>query len=69
MCTPPPGAGGGGLVLPMMAYTGQLLAEGYLFKGLGISYTERVGISLVEVIINKRVGKSVIWVCEKDRKG
>ena len=28
---------------------------------------ERVGISLVEVY--KRIGKSVIWVCERAQKG
>ena len=37
--------------------------KGYLFKASGIW---KVGISLVEVY--KRVGKSVIWVCERAQK-
>ena len=40
-------------VLPLIAYKGRLRPKGVC---------ERVGISLVEVY--KRVGKSVIWVCE-----
>ena len=51
----PPPRGGGGAGTP--------------HDGLYGYITERVGISLVEVIINKRVGKSVIWVWEKARKG
>ena len=53
--------GGGGEVLPMMAYTGRLRPKGVLPSGIW-----KVGISLVEVY--KRVGKSVIWVCERAQK-
>ena len=58
--------GGGGGVLPMMAYIrGGSARQGYLFQSSG-PY-ERVGISLVEVY--KRVEKSVIWVSERAQKG
>ena len=53
---PPPRGEGGGAGTPHDGLYGYITEE-------------RVGISLVEVIINKRVGKSVIWVCEKARKG
>ena len=52
--------GGGGEVLPVRSYTGKLHPKGVLFSGF--RYNERVGILLTEVF--KRVGKSVIWVCE-----
>ena len=39
---------------------GKLHPKGVLFSGF--RYNERVGILLTEVF--KRVGKSVIWVCE-----
>ena len=48
----------------MMAYTGRLRPEGGIFFTLKVY--ERVEISLVEVY--KRVGKSVIWVCERAQK-
>ena len=51
---------GGGVVLPLKSYTGKLCLKGVPFFRL--QAYERVGISLVEVF--KRVGKSVIWVCE-----
>ena len=54
---PPPG---GGEVLPVRSYTGKPHPKGVLFSGF--RYNERVGILLTEVF--KRVGKSVIWVCE-----
>ena len=41
-------------------YSGRLCPKGVPVKGFGLY--ERVGISLVEVY--KRVGKSVIWVCQ-----
>ena len=47
------------------AYTGKLRPKGVPFSGF--RYYERVGISLVEVCI--RVGKSVIWVCERAQNG
>ena len=47
------------------AYTGKLRPKGVPFSGF--RYYERVGISLVEVY--KRVGKSVIWVCERAQNG
>ena len=43
-----PVPGGGGGVLPVMAYTGRLALKGYLFR-LQVYSDERVGISLVEV--------------------
>ena len=50
----------------MMTYTGR-----FRTKGGGIFFRlqvyERVRISLVKV--HKRVGKSVIWVCERTQKG
>ena len=49
-----PGGGGGG-VLPIMAYTGRLRHKGYLFR---LQVYERGGILLVKVY--KRVGKYVI---------
>ena len=49
------GEGGGGEGLPKMAYFFRLLVY------------ERVGILLVEVF--QSVGKSVIWVYERDQKG
>ena len=50
----------------MMAfcYTGGSAEKGYLFR-LQLVY-ERVEISLVEVY--NKVGKSVIWVCERAQK-
>ena len=51
-------------VLPMMAYTGRLRPKWGTFFRLQVY--ERVGISLVDV--NKRVGKSVIWVCERAQR-
>ena len=58
----PWGTGGGGLLL-MMAHTGRFRP-----KGLSrLQVYERVWISLVEAY--KRVGKSVIWVCERVQKG
>ena len=50
---PPPG---GGEVLPIMAYKRRLRLQVY----------ERVGILIVEVY--KRVGKSVIWACERAQR-
>ena len=52
---PPPG-GGGEEVLPIMAYK----------RRLRLQVFERVGILIVEVY--KRVGKSVIWVCERPQR-
>ena len=60
-----PVQGGGGGLLPMMAYTGRLHPKGVSFSGF--RYMRGVGISLVEVY--KRGGKSVIWVCERALKG
>ena len=56
---PRAGWGGGG-VLPLRSYAAKLRPKGVLFSGF--RYSERVGILLTEVF--KRVGKSVIWVCE-----
>ena len=54
----------GGGVLPMMAYMGRLRPKGSaVFK---LQVYERVEISLV--VVYKRVGKSVIWVCERTQK-
>ena len=53
-----PGRAGG--VLPSRSYAAKLRPKGVLFSGF--RYNERVGILLTEVF--KRVGKSVIWVCE-----
>ena len=54
--------GGGVGLLPILAHTVRLRPKGLPF--LGCRYTdERVGILLVEVY--ERVGKSVIWVCER----
>ena len=44
---------------------GGLYGEALPERGIFIRH-ERVGISLVEVY--KRVGKSVIWVCERDKR-
>ena len=55
-----PRAGWGGGVLPLRSYAAKLRPKGVLFSGF--KYNERVGILLTEVF--KRVGKSVIWVCE-----
>ena len=53
--------GGGGGVLPIMAYTGRLRPKGVpLFR---LQVCERIAILLIEVY--ERVGKSVIWVCER----
>ena len=57
--------GGGGGVLPMMAYSGRLRPKRGIFFSLQVY--ERVGISLVEVY--KRLGKSVILVCKRAQKG
>ena len=43
-----------------MAYTGRLPPEGVPFSGF------KVGILLAEVF--ERVGKSVIWVCERAQR-
>ena len=51
---------GGEGVLPLRSYAAKLRPKGVLFSGF--RYNERVGILLTEVF--KRVGKSVIWVCE-----
>ena len=51
--------------LPIIAYTGRLHPKGVSFSGF--RYMKRVGILLVDV--NIRVGKSVIWVCERAQKG
>ena len=57
-----PGVGAGVGLLPILAHTERLRPKGLPF--LGCRYTdERVGILLVEVY--ERVGKSVIWVCER----
>ena len=50
---------GGGGVLPLMAFTGRLRQKGYLIQA-------SVGILLIEVY--ERVGKSVIWVCERAQR-
>ena len=47
------------------AYTGKLRPKGVPFSGF--RYHKRVGIPLVDVCI--RVGKSVIWVCERAQNG
>ena len=49
-------------VFPIMAYRGRP-EWGTLFR---ILVCERVGILIVEVY--KRVGKSVIWVCERAQR-
>ena len=54
----------GGEEHPMMAYTGGFARKGAVFR---LQVYERVRIATVEV--NKRVGKSVIWVCERTQKG
>ena len=52
-------------LLPILAHTERLRPKGLPF--LGCRYTdERVGILLVEVY--ERVGKSVIWVCERAQR-
>ena len=52
-------------LLPILAHTVRLRPKGLPF--LGCRYTdERVGILLVEVY--ERVGKSVIWVCERAQR-
>ena len=57
--------GGGVGLLPILAHTVRLRPKGLPF--LGCRYTdERVGILLVEVY--ERVGKSVIWVCERAQR-
>ena len=48
----------------MMPYTGAPPERGIFLK---LQVYERVRISLVKVY--KRVGKSVIWVCERAQKG
>ena len=59
------GEGGGGEVLPIMAYAGSLRPKwGTIFR---LQVYERVGISLFDVY--KRVGKCVISVCKKAQKG
>ena len=57
--------GGGGGVLPMMAYTGRLRPEGV--SSSGFRYMKGSGTLLVEVY--KRVGKSVVLVRERAQKG
>ena len=54
----------GGEEHPMMAYTGDSARKGAVFR---LQVYERMRIATVEV--NKRVGKSVIWVCERTQKG
>ena len=57
--------GGGVGLLPILAHTVRLRPKGLPF--LGCRYTdERLGILLVEVY--ERVGKSVIWVCERAQR-
>ena len=52
-----------GVVLPLTSYTEKLHPKGVLLSGFRyMKVCIRVGILLVEVF--KRVGKSVIWVCE-----
>ena len=52
----------------MMAYTWMLRPKGVSFSCF--RYIERVGISLVEKgKKDKRVGETVIWVCERAQKG
>ena len=53
-----PGGGGGG-VLPIMAYKGR-------HRPKGVSFSGSLGIVLVEVY--GRVGRSVIWVCERTQR-
>ena len=62
--SPAPSVCGGGQVLPMMAYMWRLRPKGGAFFRLQVY--ERVEISLV--VVYKRVGKSVIWVCERAQK-
>ena len=51
----------GGGVLPIMACMGRLRPKGVpLFR---LQVCERIAILLIEVY--ERVGKSVIWVCER----
>ena len=50
----------------MIAYTGRLRSKG-VSSFFRLEVYERVGIPLVKVY--KRVGKSVIWVCERAQKG
>ena len=57
--------GGGGWVLPMMAYTWRFLPKGVPFFTLEVN--GMVWILLVEVY--RRLRKSVIWVCERAQKG
>ena len=59
------GDGGGGGVLPMMAYTWRFLPKGVPFFTLEVN--GMVWILLVEVY--RRLRKSVIWVCERAQKG
>ena len=56
--------GGGGGVLPIMAYKGRFRQKRGTFFRLQVY--ETVGISLVEVY--ERVGKSLIWVCDRVNK-
>ena len=59
--------GEGGRYSLRMAYTlyGEAPPERGIF--LRLQVYQRVGISLIEV--HKKVGKSVIWVCERAQKG
>ena len=58
-----PSIGGGGI--PYNGLSGEAPSERGTFFRLQVH--ERVEISLVEVY--KRVGESVIWVCERAQKG
>ena len=58
--------GGGGGVLPMMAYTGRLCPFSALCTFFRLQVYERVGISLV--VVCKGVGKSVIRVCKRTQE-
>ena len=60
-CAPSGGREGG--VLPMTAYTARLRPREVPCSGQGY---ERVGISLVQLY--ERVGKYVLWVCERAQK-
>ena len=53
-----------GGVLPIMVYTGRLRPKGVPFAG----FYERVGL-LTSIEVYKRVGKSVITVCDKIWRG
>ena len=61
----PSGRGGGGRGTPYNGLYGEAMPERGIFFRLHVYAME--GILLVEVY--KRVGKSVIWVCERAQKG